>query len=87
MNNLWVQGFQVVASLKVKVELLVPQFCPTIHDPMNSSLPGSYVHGILQAKILEWGGSSLLQGIFPTQGSNLYHALQADYLLSEPNHI
>ena len=37
-------------------------------DPMNHSLPGSSVHGILQARILEF----LLQGIFLTQGSNLH---------------
>ena len=36
-------------------------------DPMNHSLPGSSVHGILQARILEF----LLQGISLTQGSNL----------------
>jgi len=30
------------------------QSCPTLHDPMNSSPPGSSVHGILQARILEW---------------------------------
>ena len=37
-------------------------------DPMDFSLPGSSVHGILQAGIL--GCHALLQGIFPTQGSN-----------------
>ena len=34
-------------------------------------LPGSSVHGILQASILEWVAIFLLQGVFPTQGSNL----------------
>ena len=38
-------------------------------DPINGSLPGSCVHGIIHAKILEW--VALLQWIFPTQGSNL----------------
>ena len=38
---------------------------------MDSSLPGSSVHGILQARILEWVTIFLLQGIFPTQESNL----------------
>ena len=38
--------------------------------PMDSSPPGSSVHGILQAGILHWGGHFLLQGILPTQGSN-----------------
>ena len=40
--------------------------------PMGCSLPGSSVHGIFQARILEWVTIILLQGIFPTQGSNLH---------------
>ena len=43
---------------------------------MDSSLPGSSVHGILQARILEWIAIPFLQGIFLTQGWNLcllYH--------------
>ena len=35
-------------------KLLVAQLCPTLCDPMDCSLPGSSVHGILQARILEW---------------------------------
>ena len=31
------------------------QSCPTLHDPMDYSLPGSSVHGIFQARVLEWG--------------------------------
>ena len=38
---------------------------------MDCSPPGSFVHGILQARILEWAAISLLQGIFLTQGSSL----------------
>ena len=34
--------------------VLATQSCPTLCDPMNCSLPGSSVHGILQAKILKW---------------------------------
>ena len=41
-------------------------------DPMGYSLPGSSVHGIFQARILEWVCHLLLQGIFPTQGSIPY---------------
>ena len=44
------------------------QSFPTLCDPIDCSPPGSSVHGILQARILEW--VALLQGIFPTQGSN-----------------
>ena len=35
-------------------EMKVTQLCLTRYDPMESSLPGSSVHGILQARILEW---------------------------------
>ena len=31
------------------------QLCTTLCDPMDCSLPGSSVHGILQARVLEWG--------------------------------
>ena len=37
-----------------KVKVLVDESCPTFCDPMDCSLPGSFVHGILQARILEW---------------------------------
>jgi len=31
------------------------QSCPTLSDPMDCSLPGSFVHGVFQARVLEWG--------------------------------
>ena len=39
--------------MKVKVKLLSK--CPTLRDPMDYSLPGSSIHGIFQARVLEWG--------------------------------
>ena len=42
------------AAVCVCVCVLVAQSCPTLCDPMDCSLPGSFVHGILQARILEW---------------------------------
>ena len=36
----------------------VAQSCPTLRDPMDCSLPGSSVHGIFQARVLEWGAIS-----------------------------
>ena len=48
----------------------VAQSCPTLCDPVDCSLPGSSVYGILQARILEWVTISFSRGIFPTQGSN-----------------
>ena len=41
--------------MKVKSESEVTQSCLTLHNPMDGSLPGSSVHGIFQARILEWG--------------------------------
>ena len=38
----------------VKVKVLVTHLCPTLCDHMDCSSPGSSVHGILQAEILEW---------------------------------
>ena len=40
---------------KVKSESEVAQSCPTLSDPMDRSLPGSSIHGIFQARVLEWG--------------------------------
>ena len=40
---------------KVKSESEVTQSCPTLSDPMDYSLPGSSIHGIFQARVLEWG--------------------------------
>ena len=36
----------------------VAQSCPTPSDPMDYSLPGSFVHGIFQARVLEWGAEA-----------------------------
>ena len=41
--------------MKVKSESEVAQSCLTLNDPMDCSLPGSSVHGIFQARVLEWG--------------------------------
>ena len=41
--------------MKVKRESEVTQSCPTLRDPMDCSLPGFSVHGIFQARVLEWG--------------------------------
>ena len=112
--------------MKGKSESEVAQSCPTLSDPVDRSPPGSSVHGIFQARVLEWdavafsscthsvqfshsvmsdsmrlhgflysswyslgqntgvGSLSLLQGIFPTKGSNpgLPHCRQILYQLS-----
>ena len=51
--------------MKVKGESEGAQSCPTLSDPMDCSLPGSSVHRILQARVLEWGAIAF---------SNLYNS-------------
>src|SRR5574337_221414 len=45
----------LLQRMKVKCESEVAQSCPTLSDPMDCSLLGSSVHGIFQARVLEWG--------------------------------
>jgi len=45
----------LLQCMKVKSESEVTQSCPTLSDPMDCSPPGSSIHGILQARVLEWG--------------------------------
>ena len=51
-SNAWNQ------CMKVKSESEVAQSCPTLSDPMDCSPPGSSVHGIFQARVLEWVASA-----------------------------
>ena len=49
-------GFHfLLQCMKAKSESEVAQSCPTLSDPMDCSLPGSSIHGIFQARVLEWG--------------------------------
>ena len=47
---------------KVKSESEVTQLCPTLSEPMDWSLPGSSVHGVFQARVLEWGAIAFSEG-------------------------
>ena len=44
--------------MQVKSESEVAQSCLTLSDPMDCSLPGSSIHGIFQARVLEWGATA-----------------------------
>ena len=48
----------LLRCMKVKSESEVAQWCPTLHDPMDCSPPGSSIHGIFQARVLEWGATA-----------------------------
>ena len=56
------------------------QSCPTLNDPMDCSLPGSSIHGIFQAKVLEWGAIAFSEWQYykkrryqANQATNLQH--------------
>ena len=70
----WV--FLVFPGLKQNKNLFeseVAQSCPTLCDPMDHSLPGSSVHGIFQARVLEWGAISFSTTHQKTkQGGDVY---------------
>ena len=65
-------------------DLAAAAACPTLCDPMDTGLPGSSVHGDSPGKNTRVGCHALLQGIFPTQGSNpgLLHCRRILYQLS-----
>ena len=44
----------LLQCMKLKSESEVTQLCPILNDPMDFSLPGSAIHGIFQARVLEW---------------------------------
>ena len=69
----------------LKSQSEVAKSCPTLCNPVGCSLPGSSIHGIFQARILEWVAISFSRGSSPTQGSNLglLHCRQT-LLPSEP---
>ena len=52
----------LLQCMKVKSESEVAQSYPTLGDPMDCSLPGSFVHGIFQARVLEWGVIAFSEG-------------------------
>ena len=65
-------------------KVLVNQLCPTLCNPMDCSPPGSSVHGILQARILEWVAIHFSRGFLNPEIQTRSPALQADSLPSKP---
>ena len=81
--------------MQVKSESEVAQLCPTLSDPMDFSLPGSSIHGIFQARVLEWGAIAthqllvmdreLHQLLTQTHVHQVSDAMQPSHLLSSPS--
>ena len=77
--SVYVNFGEEIPFFTTQVKVKVAQSCPSLCNPMDYT-----VHGILQARILEWVAFSFLRGIFPTQGSNsgLPHCRRILYQLS-----
>ena len=63
--------------MKGKSESEVAQSCLTLSDPMDCSLPGSSIHGIFQARVLEWGAIA-----FSVYLNNKYQIMNINYFLT-----
>ena len=69
----------LLQCVKVKSESEGTQLCPTLSDVMDCSLPGSSIHGIFQARVLEWGAIAFSE-------RNCRHFLTGHYLLPTAAH-
>ena len=74
----------LLQCMKVKSESEVAQSCPTLSDLMDCSLPGSSVHGIFQAKVLEWGAIAFSEKL---QAKNAQIALATKVFISFLNKV
>ena len=66
--------------MKVKSESEVAQSCPTPSDPMDCSPPGSSIHGIFQARVLEWGAIAF-PNLFVNHQLSARNVVQSTYTL------
>ena len=67
-KNTGVDCHFLLQCMEVKSESEVTQSCLTLRDPMDCSLTGSSVHGIFQARVLEWGAIAFYDPIIPLLG-------------------
>ena len=75
--------FEFFSLTMQKVKVLVAQLCPILCDPMDCGPPGSSVHGILQARTLEWVAILFSRESSQPRDQTGFPSLQADSLLSE----
>ena len=84
-KNTGVDCHFLLQCMKVKSESEITQSCPTLSDPMDYSPPGSSVHGIFQARVLEWGAIAFsMSHLSLTQFMNLSSVTQSCPTLCDP---
>ena len=89
-KNIGVGCYSLLQCMKVKSESEVAQSCLTLSNPMDCSLPGSSVHGIFQARVLEWGavtfsrnGTNSHQFTLLTRGNDVNKAILNKNIMCE----
>ena len=73
----------LLQCMKVKSESEVAQSCPTLSDPMDCSIPGSSIHGIFQAKVLEWGAIAFSEDDNYTISFPLHPVVEASHRIQK----
>ena len=79
-KNTGVGSHFLLQCMKVKSGSEVAQSCPTLRDPMDRSLPGSSIHGMFQARVLEWGAIAFSDPSILMLNSLLCHKAFSDSL-------
>ena len=80
-KNTGVGGLFFLQCMKVKSESEVAQSYPTLSDPMDCSLPGSSVHGVFQARVLEWGAIAFSNILLKMYGKGKVEAEDKAWLM------
>ena len=76
----------LLQCMKLKSQSEVAQSCPTLRNPMNCSLPGSSIHGIFQARVLEWGATAFSiseAGWRVSEGGKRLHGNSLNYIIKQ----
>ena len=81
-KNTGVGGHFLLQCMKVKSESEVAQSCPALSDPMDCGPPGSSVHAIFQATVLEWGATAFSGSDASVSFKNTEKAIVVVQLLS-----
>ena len=82
-KNTGVDCHFLVQCIKIKSESEVAQSCPTLSDPMDCSLPGSSIHGIFQARVLEWDAIAFSKGRIVALANIRLKSILTIFLFSE----
>ena len=79
-KNTGVSCHFLLQCMKVKSESEVGRSYPTLSDPMDCSLPGSSIHGIFQARVLDWGTIAFSKGTSELFNSYKSFTISTDYI-------